>query len=260
MKIILLIILNILSITCWGQASQPGQEPKYYELSEKDNELNIHRKSEIHLYDDMLLTDRSNKTNAIKGKHYTKKDYAILSTRAYANEKLHQSNELFGVEVAYAMHFYDYWFEAIASRSQAHFSAITENRTLGMNQHNAEAETNFNRPTGAAQELLSFALGVGHRSRMHVDVLDTERIFHSVHAYLVYHQLEEGFRNERYSGPGLRADYGVYFRASRIFSFGLKFSYNLGFVKREGVEKERNTEQRLRLSYNTLLFDIGCHF
>jgi len=255
---ILSYLFFLLSINqnAWGQPAAPLE---FYEVETTSNEDDIILKKEIHLKNEILLEEKDS-DNKITEKYYTKNDRSTFSVRGHVNENLFNSNKLLGLEAAYSVRISSLFYEVFFTAIQAQFDAITENRTIGLNTRNAVAEENYYRPGDTLQSLYNMGFGVGYRFKLHLDFFDTRKIFQTTYAYLVYHQLEESFRSERYTGFGPRLDYGLYYRWNKIVSYGLKFSYNFGIVRREGSSLERNTDKRLFLSYLTLALDLSYHF
>ena len=101
--------------------------------------------------------------------------------------------------------------------------------------------------------------GLGYRTRIFANLLG-ERSFENISFYLSYNIFSETFRNETYSGLGIKTHYGLYWRTSKRLHFGFKFSYDLMVLRKSAEDQnQRGSERSLTLSWPSVGLEIGMY-
>jgi len=106
-----------------------------------------------------------------------------------------------------------------------------------------------------------FSLGMGptYRTFFIRDLIPIENIFETIHAGAALGWFFEDISNEGYFGPGVKANLGIHYRATKNFHIGTMLSWNHYWVKRE--EKFVDEDQGIRtLSLTWLAFGIDLAF
>ncbi len=106
-----------------------------------------------------------------------------------------------------------------------------------------------------------FGLGLSYETSYIQDFLGYEKMFETITASASYIRIHESYMNENYTGPGIRADYGVHYRFSKAMHLGAKFSYNLFSTKRpEAYLDEAQPPRHLSISWTSFALDFSIYF
>lgn len=210
---------------------------------------------------DLVVNTLNYETGIVKDQHSVYNDSSALSFLVHGNLKLNKVSELKMFEVNYSANLSNYtWLVLSAAQLTGTFGSIAENKTSG-NTGNSSAEINFVRPEESSVSILSLGAGLSYRYKFFPEIFEWENVFETVGAMITYNQLDDSFRGLKYTGPGLRADYGMHKRLSRTFQIGLQGSYNAAIVKREAAfDKEKASDRSLVLTWLTLAFNLGIYF
>lgn len=234
---------------------------EYWETHDTSTEGNIDEKKEVHLAQEALLGSKDAHTGLVTRKYYTGHDDFKIYAMGHISEDLAFANDLIGLEAGAAKKMKWFWAHLFVSHQNAKFKGISENRALFHNPNNMHAEENFVREGENTQMVNTLGLGLGLRSKLNLGFLPTERVFQNTTAFFTYSELDESYRNLKYLGPGLRADYALEHRVGNTFYYAPVLTYNFAIVERAVIgSDEINNDRRLYLSYLTLGLHLGLYF
>lgn len=140
---------------------------------------------------------------------------------------------------------------------------------IGKTAANTRRISNYNRNIDSPSEedaeelsdLLQIGGGLMYRTTYIQNLLPSKAFFETISGMLTYNQYEDFITGESFSGPGIKADFGVHRRLSQRFHVGGKMSYNLASVKREAVEEgEGSTSRALLLRWISFGIDLSLYF
>jgi hypothetical protein len=215
------------------------------------------------LRDENILYENGNKIGVKDDRHYTGADNNDLSLQYYISRRFRNLSNTQGLEVHYGRRFQDFWLRTFASFLTTRFEEISENKSSGQFK-----------PEDVTENLIFFGVGPGYRFRLDNHIWNFERIFHTVDAFVTYVLVNEQitsvpsaevsglpYKDLSYSGWGFRADYGIHYRTSHSFRWGLRLTYNAALVKRaEEFTGEDSNQRRMTISWLTFGAEVGYYF
>ncbi|HAZ14374.1 MAG: hypothetical protein A2X86_19290 [Bdellovibrionales bacterium GWA2_49_15] len=134
-------------------------------------------------------------------------------------------------------------------------------RFKAMSEYNQWRDLNTSELENTYETAVLFGLGLSYETSYIQDFLGYEKMFETITASGSFIRIHESYKNENYTGPGIRADYGVHYRFSKAMHLGLKFSYNLFSTKRpEGFVDEPQSIRHLSISWTSVALDFAIYF
>lgn len=231
----LTLILAVVSTCAWSfEDTLKSEEPHNLILKEKDAESGVYDTS----YD-------------------TSSDLHRLSGIYRTNLNLKKMDGLSSFEIGYSYKMNLFWSELFVQKTSGRFECLATN-----NENISASSTDLEQ---TKSDLITLGAGLSLRSTIIQDLLgeivNAERLFESTAAALTYNRFTDNYRSETFTGPGLRAEYGIHYRATPGFHVGPRFSYNLATVKRPKETDDQNSSKRsLVLSWATLGLDLSFYF
>lgn len=204
--------------------------------------------------DNVSIQERNENTGLLLKDFDTSKDQHRYGIQLQLNSHLNALTEIMGYEFSYGNKMdVGGWVEFLVSKISASFSQI------------ATAHSGLASPSDTlddtTEDLMQLGLGLGYRTTLIQEFIDSRYFFETINVYATYNSLDENFTGQSYSGPGLRADYGIHRRVSKGTHYGIKLSYNLANVKRSALtDGESGKDRSLVLSWLGLSFDIALYF
>ncbi len=236
MKKLLFLILASISLPLFTQVHTTDEFAKNSLIMEHpDNK-------KVYTYDDNVSLLEQNLQSGIYNNTYnTKDDKRRYSLVFHANSNPTELINLFGFEFIVGSKGKYNWLDFYAQGFNSNFEALAS----GIQADNLDM-------LSSQCNLFSGGVGITHRSHIFLSYLNSNVLFETVSAFVGYYFLTESYNGEGFSGPGLKADYGIHKRTSSQSHYGLKFSYNLADVQGE--------ETNYILSFTTLSFDLSFYF
>ncbi|MEI8346618.1 MAG: hypothetical protein WCG27_04070 [Pseudomonadota bacterium] len=248
MKIVttLLFLFLLLPLNLWAEKSNTASDLDYATIPSGDpldNEVNFQK--------------RDKSTGVFEPLYNTGEDKTRVSFLYHGYYKPQSVRDFTGFEFLLSRKLSTAWWEFLFSYNQTYFGTITKNNynlgpdSIGLNN---------------TQETLTiFGTGLSYRFSWIQELLSsmttTRRFFETTAAYLVYQFLSEKYRGESFTGPGLKTDFGIHYRVSRSYHFGIKMSYNLSEVLRPKAQLDETRSQRsLTHSWVSFAFDLSYYF
>jgi hypothetical protein len=224
-------------------------------LGDESERINGHDKQQ-----DLVLKTTNSDTDWIISEHSVYDDSSMLSFLVHGNLKLNNIASLKTFELDYGKKISRYsWLLFTVSKLAGNFGSVSENKSSG-DTTNSLSEINFQRPDESEVNLLSLGVGLSYRYKFFPKIFNFNKVFETVGAMITYNQLDDQYRGMKYSGPGLRVDYGVHKRISRVFQLGLQASYNIALVKRSAeFDTEKTSDRSLLLSWGTIAFNLSFY-
>ncbi|WP_127714469.1 hypothetical protein [Halobacteriovorax sp. HLS] len=145
------------------------------------------------------------------------------------------------------------WWEFYIAQSSAVLSSVTKDNAQFPGFSNEQIDQ---------QNLTTLSLGTGisYRTSLIQTLFSSDNLFETVGAMLSYNSTKTEL-GESYSGPGLKADFGLHFRSSETFHWGGRFNYNLAQVKRAATtDGETSSARSLLLQWTTFAVDVSFYF
>jgi hypothetical protein len=110
------------------------------------------------------------------------------------------------------------------------------------------------------ESFFSFGVGPTYRTFFIRDLIPIKNLFETIHAGAGLGWFFEDISNEGYFGPGIKAELGIHYRASKNFHIGSKLSWNHFWVKRdEKFVDEPQGIRTLSLTWLALGLDIAIY-
>lgn len=157
------------------------------------------------------------------------------------------------LEFIYAYRFELAWVEFFALRTSGRFEEMTDNNPGDGGGSVQLRETD--------ESVLAFGASLSYRGTWIQDLVNSDKMFTTTSAGLGWYNMTENFRVKSYSGPGLKADFGLHRRSSSSIHYGVKMSYHLAHVERSAeFEGETSSQRSLVLSWLSFGFDLSFYF
>jgi len=258
MKVIILITLFILqSCSLGGQSNAERDE----ELLLKQIPTNDFSTGELNSYPDVFLSEDSilqetdTSTGMVEDSYYTGNDSTRVSISLNYSQDYEDPTKVQMVDFQYLSRldasYRQYWWGLQFKRTTAKYSAI------------AEESDSDNLAAERASNIHSFTIvgfGISHRFRALASQAFTDRFFENVSVYGNYMFHSDGTNDERYTGYGYTAEYGLNYRSSQRFFYGGKISYNWAMVERSAVDDESLSARSLVFGWLTFGLELGYYF
>ena len=145
------------------------------------------------------------------------------------------------------------WWEFYVAQSNSIFSSVTEDNSQfpGFTQEEIENQT---------LTTLSIGTGISYRTTLIQTLFESDNLFETVGAMVAYNSTKTEL-GESYSGPGIKADFGLHYRSSERFHWGARFNYNMAQVKRsQEIDTESSIDRSLLLQWTTFAVDLSIYF
>ncbi len=200
-----------------------------------------------------VIKKRDSETGLFMKDYNTDSDQNRLSFLYHVNSDLTALTDVQTFEAIYAHRFNELWFELFGFRTTGNFKDLTAN----------------NPAEGAATEdiltsedtVTAFGGSISYRDSWIGHLLDTEKIFTTTAAGIGWYSFNQTFRDKTYSGPGLKADFGIHRRSTRTMHYGVKMSYHLASIKRASeFDQETSSARAHTLTWLTFGFDLSFYF
>jgi|GEM_PF-1907776 len=203
--------------------------------------------------DDLVITSQDSDSGLLTSYDVTNDDMKI-SFAYHINGNPRKAMEFTGVDFQLGAKFWPRtWILGFLQTARTKFRSVT--------QFNEKVPVNNGAQEDTDETLLTFGAGMGYESTYIQDFLNWEKFFETINVMAGFARMREEFQNENFSGPGIRADYGVHYRMSKISHLGLRFNYNLYSVKRaESFVDEPQSRRHLMLSWATWALDFSIYF
>lgn len=145
------------------------------------------------------------------------------------------------------------WWEFYIAQSSSTFSNVSEDNSQFPGFTSEEIENQV-------LTTLSIGTGISYRTSLIQTLFDSDNLFESVGAMISYNSTDTEI-GESYSGPGLKADFGLHYRSSERIHWGGRFNYNMAQVKRSQVDDTESSSSRsLMLQWTTFAVDVSIYF
>ncbi len=200
-----------------------------------------------------VLKRRDSETGLFMKDYNTDSDQNRLSFLYHVNSDLTALTEVQTFEAIYAHRFNELWFELFGFRTVGEFKDLTAN-----NPYEGAATDEL---ISSSDTVTAFGGSISYRDSWIGHLLDTEKVFTTTAAGIGWYSFNQTFRDKSYSGPGLKADFGVHRRSTRTMHYGIKMSYHLASVKRAAEDETETSSARAHtLTWLTFGFDLSFYF
>ena len=200
--------------------------------------------------EDIKFTEQDKKTglpNVYKAKDYKTR----VSFFGGLNGNLMSPFDVYQFDGVLSVPWNSIWIEGVVSFTSGLFSSLTI--------QNPAMEADSRELSRTRESLLSLGIGISHQTRLFLSVLG-KKSFEKTAVYVCYNSFTENLTTDPYKGPGIKANYGVYWRFSRMMHWGFQLNYNLASVRRPGVDDEPGSERSLVLSWMSLGIEWGWYY
>lgn len=246
-RLLSLLLMTVLSLPLMAQNLPSSDDDLTSTFTENDLE-------EIdNLREGAILKKRDVETGLFMKDYNTESDQNRLSFLYHGNTDFKHLTDIQTLEAIYAHRFNEMWFELFGFRTAGKFKSLTANNP----NEGSSSEDLLN----SSDTVTAFGASIALRDSWIGHLLNTEKIFTTTSAGIGWYSFQEKFRQKTYSGPGLKADFGIHRRASRTMHYGLKMSYHLASVRRApAYDKEPGSARGQTLTWLTLGFDVSFYF
>lgn len=205
------------------------------------------------LRDGAILKKRDFKTGLFMKDYNTESDKNRLSFLYHVNSDLTSLTDVQTFEAIYAHRFKEVWFELFGLRTTGEFKDLSAN-----NPYEGGVSEDL---ITSSDTVTAFGGSISYRDSWIGHLLETEKMFTTTAAGIGWYSFNETFRDKSYSGPGLKADFGLHRRSTRTMHYGIKMSYHLASVKRaQEDETETSSARSHTLTWLTFGFDLSFYF
>jgi hypothetical protein len=257
MKLKTLLLLSFISLNSYSQELDDIWKDKNKKNVDKTKILNY---EEVVLDEESLFGGDPTESGFPTDSHYSGNDAFRFTVNILGNPSYQDFTDLTSVEVHMAMKLDQTWLEGFIGFTDTNFERIASNRE-NVNVVNPNSESNFIRNDNTEEKMRILGLGTGYRFKFFSEILAWNNVYETISAFATYTSLDESGRNLTYSGPGLKADYGLNRRFNQSFFAGFKLSYNLSLVTRDALSEIENKKDRtLTLSWMSVGVGMGFYF
>lgn len=213
--------------------------------------------NDVEIKDDLrkgsILRKRNAETGLFIKDYNTQSDKSRLSLLYHVNSDLKHLSGLQTLEAIYAYRFNEIWLELFGLKTFGKFNELT---TTNPNETTASTEL-----LNSGDTVMALGASIALRDNWISHLVNSDKIFTTTAAGIGWYSFTENLKGKTYSGPGLKADFGIHRRATRTMHYGVKLSYNLASVKRPAdFENESSSKRAQTLTWLTLGFDISFYF
>ncbi len=259
MKYLALIILCSLASCSSQSIKKRDREILLKADPTKTNELSeINTYPEIYLANDSVLEEIDSDDGVVLDAYMTADDSSRISLSVNFSLELQDLVKIQAYDISYSSKlsesYRQYWWSAQFKSVTAKYSAIAN-----------ESVSNSSTTRSSSNQNFSIAgLGLGHRFRALTSHINSSRVFETVTAFVNYVAHTDTSSSDAYSGVGYTAEYGLHYRGSETFSYGMKFSYNWAMTQRKENEdalvKEDLSDRSLIFGWAMFGFELGYYF
>lgn len=194
----------------------------------------------------MVYRDKT--TGLLKEEHVLNKDRNRLSLVYHFNKDFSSIAGIQNIEGIFAKKFSSYWIEFFAFQLAATNSEIFAS---GASLDQGESE----------DSIFAFGASISYRGDWIQDFLGSNNLYSMTSAGLGYYSYTNNFTEDTYKGIGLKCDFGMHYRTSPTFHYGMKISYHLAPMTRAGTfEGEPSSARSVTASWVSLGLDLSLYF
>lgn len=205
------------------------------------------------LNDGVVLKRRNVETGVFLKDYNTDEDVNKLSFLYHINSDPTAPTDIQSLEAIYAYRLKNIWVELFGFQTTGKFKDLTANS--GYEGGTSEDLINSD------DTVTAFGVSLAYRDNWISNLLGTEKVFTTTSAGIGWYSYNQTLRELTYSGPGLKADFGIHRRSSKTFHYGVKMSYHLASTKRASEEEGESSASRAHtLSWLTFGLDISFYF
>lgn len=213
---------------------------------------------EVFLHEDSLLMEETD-NGLFADDFYTANDNNHFFLSYQFSSDYDEMNKVTSLEMGYQYKlsgFTDMWFTGILKRTIAQYDAIAEELDSSSDSDADGSVTRFD----AQQSLTTIGFGIGYRFRALTDFTKNPRFFETAYAVMNYNAHLDNKTAIKYNGYGMNMDYGLHYRISNTFHYGMKLSYNVVTVTREPKDDEKKPDRSLVFGWTAIGFEIGYFY
>ncbi len=203
-------------------------------------------------FGDNILDGQRDGDSGLEISYNTFKDKNRINFSLLFNADIKDLTDIFYAEFAFG--FFD--------KENRYFDIFvnTQSNTYGsMSARASDISTDSEVLDKTKESFFSFGAGPTLRTYFIRDLIPIKNIFETIHTGAALGWFFEESSNEGYFGPGIKADLGIHYRASKNLHIGTKMSWSHFWVKRD--EKFVDEPQGVRtLSLTWLAFGIDLAF
>jgi hypothetical protein len=250
----LILLLALLVVTLSSANGQVNSPPTDAELEGELQYLRSGKSKDQKSLDEDLEIKRYDLEKGLSLDNYsTRQDNLRLTAMYNFNIDPMDITGVTGFELQVAKKLDHAWWEFYFAQSGATFSSVTEDNSQfpGFTQEEIDNQT---------LTTLSLGTGISYRTSLIQTLFESDNLFETVGAMLSYNSTKTEL-GESYSGPGMKADFGLHFRSSERFHWGARFNYNIAQVKRsQQTDTESSSSRSLLLQWTTFAVDLSVYF
>ncbi len=200
-----------------------------------------------------ILEDQRNTTTGLEVSYNTFEDLNRFNFSLLFNADVRDLTDIFYAEVAFGLF--------LKENKYFDFFINTQNNKYGtMSARAADIAVDPDLLDETKESFFSFGGGPTYRTYYIRDLIPIKNLFETIHAGAGLGWFFEDRSNEGYFGPGIKAELGIHYRASKNFHIGTKLNWNHFWVKRdEKFVDEPQGIRTLSLTWLALGFDIAIY-
>ena len=200
-----------------------------------------------------IIHSRDSETG-LKNKYDISKDKGRVAFSFHLNTNPYKFSHIISFDLNYS--------RLIAENfSMEGFFAISKNRFESISEKNATRSVNLDQMDETIETILTAGFGFSYKSSFIRDILKYDKFYETITGSVAVARMNENFLSENFWGPGIRADWGIHYRFSKYFHWGLKFSWNHYTVRRsEAFLDEPQDPRHLSLTWLSLGIEWALYF
>lgn len=191
---------------------------------------------------------RDKTTGLLKEDSILDKDRNRLSLVYHFNKDFSSLAGIQNIEGIFAKKISSYWVELFAFQLSAKHSEIFASGT-SLDQGDSD------------DSIFAFGASVSYRGDWVQDFLGSNNLYSMTSAGIGYYNYTNNFTEDSYKGVGLKCDFGMHYRTSATFHYGMKMTYHLAPMTRAAeFEGEPSSARSVTASWLSLGFDLSLYF
>lgn len=201
--------------------------------------------------EDDFVTNRIDEQTGLSYSHSTKEDNWILSGQYFINGDLMNAMELSGFEASLATKWGRYFLDFLVAQTTTKINEVANINSSSLKDLNIDFEN-------TTYSITEIGVGLKLRSTLIQDFIQSKDYFDIISSHITY--MSTTIEEESFSGPGLRASYGIFKRFGPSTQAGIKADYHLGVLSRSANESNTSVKTTLVTSWISTGLELSYYF
>lgn len=201
--------------------------------------------------EESLITKGINSETGLSYTHTTSDDNWLLSGQYFINGDLMNAMDLTGFEVSLSKKWNRYFIDFLFAQTSTKISEVANIKSSSLSDQNITLdETSYS--------ISEIGLGLKMRSTLIQDFIQSKDYFDVISSHITY--MSTTVNDISFSGPALRASYGVFKRLTPSLQGGIKADYHLGILSRSANESNPAVKTSLLVTWISTGLEFSYYF